>query len=131
MGTGLNPPCGRSERLKIAGVAAFRDVPAASRSMASFYRLAERRDNAMGDSRKCIGNAGAEAAQEPDAAGGENQALQYSPAQTAAYISDLLRELRTLSERSNMPLLSYLLAMAAEEAEIQKNRTSDCKRVVR
>jgi hypothetical protein len=57
--------------------------------------------------------------------------LQYSPAQTAAYISDLLRELRTLSERSNMPLLSYLLAMAAEEAEIQKNRTSDCKRVVR
>ncbi|GAB4234441.1 MAG: hypothetical protein Kow0032_18320 [Methyloligellaceae bacterium] len=50
------------------------------------------------------------------------EALPHSAAQTAAYIADLLRELQILAERSNMTFLAYLLDIAQEEAETQKNR---------
>lgn len=48
--------------------------------------------------------------------------LPNAPALTAAYLAELLEEMRNMADRDKMPFLTYLLDMAREEAELQKNR---------
>lgn len=48
--------------------------------------------------------------------------LPTTPAQTAAYIASLAGELKGLANQSGMPFLAYLLSLAEEEANLQKQR---------
>lgn len=53
---------------------------------------------------------------------GASRGVPYASYQTAGYISYLLDDLRMLAEESRMPFLAYLLHMAFEEAESQKQQ---------
>jgi hypothetical protein len=44
------------------------------------------------------------------------------PAETAAYIEQVMRELSILARRSEMPFLAYLIDIAQEEAAMQATR---------
>lgn len=64
---------------------------------------------------------------------GQQQELQHPPKNlhqyhpvahdTAAYVEDLLIELKGLTEQARLDLLAHLLSLAVEEAKFQRHRS--------
>jgi len=78
--------------------------------------------HSMNNQAKQIRNTIEKASTDADIHSVQSDILPNTPAQTAAYLAELLKEMRDMADRAKMPFLTYLLDIAQEEAESQKNR---------